>query len=250
MEDNKRQPEHKPGLKNSKAFWAVIYVLIAAMLLGGIYMVAREYIWIPGPYVPPPTPAPTIAATPVPTMAPSDTPLVTPSPTPYVQKIPTRIYFTAYERQADIFPVGITEDGAMDTLDSAKDSAWYQFGPSPGEPGNAILNGHVKWKGELGTFSILKEMKVGDEIVIEYDDGSFKYFEVTNLDTYLLDKIPSSVMDLSGESRTTLITCLGDYDRHLGTSRSRVVAVCKEKGAASVTAAPSTSTAPATIADE
>ncbi len=250
MEDNRRQPENKKGLKNSKAFWAVIYVLIAAMLLGGIYMVVREYIWIPGPYVPPPTPAPTIAATPAPTLAPSATPLPTPSPTPYVQKIPLRIYFTGYERQADILPVGVTEDNAMDTLDSAKDSAWYQFGPSPGEPGNALLNGHVKWKGELGTFSILKDMKVGDEVVIELDDGSFKYFDVTNLDTYLLDEIPPSVMDLGGESRVTLITCLGDYDSSIGTSRSRVVAVCKERGVASVTAAPGASTAPAAIADE
>ncbi len=250
MEDNRQQPEqHKKGLKQSKVFWAIIYVLIAALLLGGIYMVVREYIWIPGPYEAPPTPAPTVAATPAPTLAPSDTPLPTPSPTPYVQKIPVRIYFTGYERQADIYPVGVTEDNAMDTLDSAKDAAWYQYGPSPGEPGNALLNGHVKWKGELGTFSILKEMKVGDEIVIEYEDGSFKYFEVTNLDTYLLDEIPSSVMDLSGESRTTLITCLGDYDTSIGTSRSRVVAVCKEKGVASVTAAPSASAAPAAIAD-
>lgn len=249
MED-KRQPENgKKGLKNSKAFWAVIYVLIAAMLLGGIYMVVREYIWIPGPYVPPPTPAPTVAPTPAPTLAPSATPLPTPSPTPYVQKIPTRIYFTNYERQADIFPVGVDEDNRMGTLNSAKDSAWYQFGPSPGEPGNAILNGHVKWKGELGTFSILKEMKVGDEVVIEYDDSSFKYFDVTNLDTYLLDEIPASVMDLAGESRMTLITCLGDYDTSIGTSRSRVVAVCKERGVASVTAAPSASAAPSAIAD-
>ena len=249
MED-KRQPENgKKGLKNSKVFWAVIYVLIAAMLLGGIYMVVREYIWIPGPYVPPPTPVPTVAPTPAPTLAPSATPQPTPSPTPYVQKIPVRIYFTNYERQADIFPVGVDEENRMGTLNSAKDSAWYQFGPSPGEPGNAILNGHVKWKGELGTFSILKEMKVGDEVVIEFDDGSFKYFDVTNLDTYLLDEIPSSVMDLGGESRMTLITCLGDYDTSIGTSRSRVVAVCKERGVASVTAAPSVSAAPSAIAD-
>ncbi len=249
MNDNRQQTEeNKKGIKQSKLFWAIIYVLIAAMLLGGIYMVVREYVWIDNGYVAPPTPAPTVAATPAPSLAPSGTPLPTPSPTPYVKKIPVRIFFTGYKRQADVFPVGITEDGAMGTRDSAKDAAWGEYCPSPGEPGNAILNGHVKWEGELGTFSILKEMKVGDEVVIEFDDGSFKYFEVTDLDNYPYDNM-ASVMDLGGESRMTLITCLGDYDRSIGTSRSRVVAVCKEKGVASVTAAPSGSEAPAAIAD-
>ena len=36
-------------------------------------------------------------------------------------------------------------------------------------------------------------------------------------------------MDLEGESRMTLIIWKGDFDRKLGTSRSRVVVVFKEK---------------------
>lgn len=34
-------------------------------------------------------------------------------------------------------------------------------------------------------------------------------------------------MDLSGESRVTLITCYGDYDRTAGTSKQRCVVVCQ-----------------------
>ncbi len=230
-------------LLKSRAFWVVMYVLIAALLLGGIYMVAREYILFPSKYEAPPTPAPAEPPTPAPTLAPSATPAPTPEPTPYVKPIPLRIYFTAHKLQCDIYPVGVTEDNAMDTIDSAKDAAWYQYGPAPGEQGNALINGHVRWSGEKGTFSILKEMEVGEEVVIEFEDGTFKYFEAVSIDTYLLDEVPPEVMELDGESRMTLITCLGDYDTSIGTSRSRVVAVCKEKNAAAATAAPASTAA-------
>ena len=208
-----------------------LYILVSAIFLCGVYLILREYVLLPASYEAPPTPAPTVSAVPTPTRPPEATLEPSPSPTPYVKKIPVRIFYTAHKLQADIYPVGVTENNEMGVIDFAKDAAWYQNGPSPGEEGNALTNGHVRWKGEIGTFSILKESAVSDEVVIEFDDGSFKYFTIDTLNTYLLDEIPADVMDLKGEARMTLITCLGDYDRELGTSRSRVVAVCKEKTA-------------------
>ncbi len=231
--DKTENKEPKEGfinkLKKSRAFWALMYILTGTLFLGGIFMILREYVLLPTPYEPPPAPTATVLPAPTPTLAPSATPAPTPLPTPYIKKIPIRIYFTDLERKADIYPVGVAKDGSMDTLDSALDAAWYEFGPSPGEEGNALLNGHVRWKGSLGTFSILREMELKSEAVIEFDDGSFKYFEAVSHNVYLLDDIPPEVMDLEGESRLTLITCKGDFDRKLGTSRSRVVVVFKEK---------------------
>lgn len=231
MNENNDKP--KEGfinkLKKSRPFWALMYILTGALFLGGLFMILREYVLLPTPYEPPPAPAATLQPTAAPTLEPSATPAPTPVPTPYVKKIPVRIYFTEFERQADIYPVGVAKDGSMATLDSAFDAAWYEFGPSPGEDGNALLNGHVRWKGSLGTFSLLREMELESEAVIEFDDGTFKYFEAVKHDVYLLDDIPPEVMDLEGESRMTLITCKGDFDRKLGTSRSRVVVVFKEK---------------------
>ena len=70
-------------------------------------------------------------------------------------------------------------------------------------------------------------MAVGDEIAIEYEDGAVKYFYVVFVDFYPYDGVPNTVMDLSGESRVTLITCYGDYDRTAGTSKQRCVVVCQ-----------------------
>ncbi len=99
----------------------------------------------------------------------------------------------------------------------------------PGEEGNAILDGHVRWKGKEGYFAKLKEMEIGDEVFIQFADSSVKYFEIVKLETVLLAEFPAEALESGGEARMTLITCLGDYDRSLGTSRSRVIATCKEK---------------------
>ena len=36
-------------------------------------------------------------------------------------------------------------------------------------------------------------------------------------------------LDIGGEPRMTLITCLGDYNSAIGTSESRVVVICREQ---------------------
>ena len=49
---------------------------------------------------------------------------------------------------------------------------------------------------------------------------------MTSVTTYPHDGVPWSVMDTGGEPRLTLITCLGDFDSSIGSSKHRVIAVC------------------------
>ncbi len=212
---------------NKRWVRVALYMIIAALFLGGLLITVRQNVLFQTDYEAPPTPAPTVAPTPAPTVE----AVVTPSPTPYVKPVPTKIYFTDYEISAEVVPVGVT-DGAMETLDSAEDVAWLGSGVGPGEPGNALLNGHVTWKKKAGTFSILRDkLKAGDEIAFTYLDGSTRYFTVTTVETYLIDEFPPEYLDLDigGAPRVTMITCLGDWDQALGTSRSRVVAVAVPK---------------------
>ena len=39
--------------------------------------------------------------------------------------------------------VGLTADGAMGVPKDPSKAAWYSLGPRPGEPGNAVVAGHV-----------------------------------------------------------------------------------------------------------
>ncbi len=229
----------------SKPVRILLFVAIAALFLCGIIITIRQNVLLPGPYDPPtPEPATPAPATPTAGSSPSATPTAgsSPAPTPTIPPTlaplvdledPVKIYFNDADPQVacEIRPVGITPEGAMGAISSATIAGWYKDGVSPGEAGNALIDGHVRWKGKTGTFSILKDMVPGDEVAIEYADGTFQYFETVSVDIYLLEEVPPEVMELDfgGEPRITLISCLGDYDRSLGTSRSRVIVVCRRK---------------------
>lgn len=221
-------------------------LLLNRLLLGasvvlfalGVWLLVRQHVFIPDAYVAPATPAP--VATPAPTAAAA---AATPSPTPYVKKIPITLHFTEREISCPIEPVGIEDDvdkdgnpvldefgnpvKIMGTIDSEKVAAWLEEGPSPGEPGNAIINGHIRWKKVAGVFSVLKDMAPGEKLAVTYDDGSVMYFAVESMDIFTIDDWPSWVMEQSSDTRMTLITCHGEWNRSRGTSNERVVVVAK-----------------------
>ena len=246
MDENKlntpdTSPEEKPtgsgtpgqsGGKKSLRNLILNCVSIALVLFAAI-IVLRDNVYLPGQYEAPPTPAVT------------ETPVATPEPTPYVKKIPVMMYFTDREISFPVETVGIVpytdskgreikaEDGStvytMGTVDSEKVAAWLDASASPGEYGNAIFNGHVSWKQVAGVFSVLPKMEEGEEIIVEYDDGSTMAFAVTSVDIYDLDNVPPEVMAYdTGDFRMTLVTCYGEsWNSGLGTRNKRCVVVAK-----------------------
>ena len=195
--------------------------LVAAAVFACILTACKQ----PAPL---PEPTPTPVPTPVPTPSPTPAPTPTPEPTPYVKPIPIRLYFDAYGVVSDVYPVGV-QNGNIGTVNSADDSAWFEPYAAPGEPGNAIISGHNSWRKKKGTFATLKEMALGDIVVVEFNvpEHFFRFFEITAIDNYNVDVFPQEIIEKDGESRLTLITCLGDYDRSRGMSLTRVVATCK-----------------------
>lgn len=217
------------GHARTRTFWVLVYVTLCLVMFIGVALILREYVIVPGSYTPPdpmllsgPTPSPTLP------LLPNETPPPTPSPTPYVRRIPVRIYFDDHQLQAEIKPVGLVGN-TIDTVPSATIAGWFDEGAPPGDPGNSIVSGHVRWKGKRGTFAILHDMVPGEQVTIEFADGSVRYFEAVSKNTYAVADFPSYVTDLDGDTRLTLITCLGDYDQDAGMSLSRVVVECVEK---------------------
>ena len=124
----------------------------------------------------------------------------------------------------------------MGTLDTEKAAAWLENSSSPGEYGNAIFNGHVTWKKVAGVFSLLPKMEVGEEIIVEYDDGSTMRFLVDRVSIFGIYDEPADVMLFdTGDSRMTLITCYGEaWDSELGTREQRCVVVAKPANEADI----------------
>lgn len=231
----------KKKKKRLSALDIVLYCISGALLIGGIILIVRQYVLIPGHYEAPPTPTPAVTPTITPTPSsdldvttpePENTVELTPTPYEYTRSAPTRIYFLDAKVNVDVYPVGIIEEGEkkgqMDTIEDPDVAAWYEPGYAPGELGNAIINGHKSWKGKIGRFSVLWDMKTGQQVAVEREDGSVLYFMVVSVDFYPYDDYPESVMEMESDTaKLTLITCYGDFDRSAGTSEQRCVVVCE-----------------------
>ena len=226
--------DRKPGLLSRKWVRVVLYAVSALLFACGVFLLVRAHVLLPDPdFVMPETPAPTPSPTPTPTPAPDATPTPTPEPTPYVRPIPVRISFVEAKQSCEIFPGGVLENGQMEVIDRADAASWLENvsgspRPAPGEEGNAIIAGHKSKDGVAGTFKVLWDAKVGDAVVIDYEDGTQGWFFIHSINRYPYKEVPASVMSADAESpQLTLITCIGEWDSSGGTSSERIVAVCK-----------------------
>ena len=82
--------------------------------------------------------------------------------------------------------------------------------------------GHVIRIGEK-----VRSFQPGDQVIVKMQNGEYAYYIVESINQYHYQHVPWEVMQHDGESRLTLITCLGDFSSSAGTSMHRVVAVCR-----------------------
>lgn len=113
----------------------------------------------------------------------------------------------------------------MDVPGNVRDVAWYQYGPSPGQPGSAVLAAHVDLESQgAGVFFRLDELEAGDIVTVEYDDGSAHSFEVEARVRYEKTEIPLDVIFATdGPPVLTLITCGGGFNPSVRSYDSNVV---------------------------
>jgi sortase (surface protein transpeptidase) len=103
-------------------------------------------------------------------------------------------------------------------------AGWFTGGPKPGEPGPAVILGHVNGNGHPGIFAKLHELKPGDEIVISKTDGSKGKFVVRKVEQIAKNQFPTEAVygDTSGPE-LRLITCGGTFDKAARSYRDNVI---------------------------
>lgn len=139
---------------------------------------------------------------------------------------PTRLVIGGISVDAPIEPYGInSRTGQMAVPRNTRDVAWYEYGPSPGQPGSAVLAAHVDLASQgPGVFYRLRDLEPGEQIVVEYEDGSVGAFEVQARVTYDKDELPlETVFSREGNSVLTLITCGGGFSESAQSYDSNVV---------------------------
>lgn len=125
---------------------------------------------------------------------------------------------------AAVIDVGVESNGEME-IPGASQVGWYRFGPSPGEPGSAVLAAHIAFNGRDGVFRDLDAIEVGDVVEVTYDDETSQRFRVTEIAQYAKDELPvGRIFAKDGAPELTLITCGGDFNRSLRSYSDNVVA--------------------------
>lgn len=114
--------------------------------------------------------------------------------------------------------------GALGVPADPQRAGWYSQGPAPGDPGPAVIVGHVDSVEGPGVFARLRELERGAQIRIRRADGSLAVFRVTQTQEYAKRDFPTDVVYRgTGKASLRLITCGGEFDRRAGRYRSNVV---------------------------
>ncbi|HEV7655142.1 MAG TPA: class F sortase [Mycobacteriales bacterium] len=92
-------------------------------------------------------------------------------------------------------------------------AGWFKGGPRPGQPGPAVIIGHVDWDHSGAVFFRLREMKPGESVFVDRADGSTAEFTVTQVRQVSKSDFPTAdVYAPDLDSSLRLITCGGQFD--------------------------------------
>jgi LPXTG-site transpeptidase (sortase) family protein len=170
---------------------------------------------------------------------------------------PARLIIPSLEIDAPIEVVERDDQSIMAAPSSVEKVAWYNLGPRPGEPGNAVIAGHLDdVRGRPAVFWSLDELAAGDEIIVRYADKSEIHFEVLEVETYDADAAPMErIFGVDFNRDLNLITCDGEwnaqsklYDRRLVVYARRVEDDASRVSAESSVATKNLARAAATLA--
>jgi LPXTG-site transpeptidase (sortase) family protein len=131
------------------------------------------------------------------------------------RSLPTAIDVPAIEARSSLVPLGLNADKTVEVppVDQPLQAGWYEYGPTPGEIGPAVILGHIDGDHRKGIFWRLRELKAGDPVHIDRADGGRLTFTVTKVDQIAKKSFPTeAVYGNTDEPELRLITCGGAYD--------------------------------------
>jgi sortase A len=128
--------------------------------------------------------------------------------------LPVELQIPALRIDAPIWQVGEDDSGGMESPWSDTAVGWFAPGFVPGQPGNAVIAGHVDWVDHAAVFYFLKNLTPGDLVNVVMDDGSVLTFAVDEVDQYDDGDTPMDrIFGNADQPHLNLITCGGVFDR-------------------------------------
>jgi sortase (surface protein transpeptidase) len=130
---------------------------------------------------------------------------------------PTRIFIPSIGLSAPVVPLGLNPDRTLQVPRHFGDTGWFRGGPEPGEPGAAVIVGHVASRNGPAVFYRLREVRVGELITIRLQGGSNVRYVVNSMLRVRKSRFPTSrVYARTKQPTLRLITCAGKLNLTTG----------------------------------
>lgn len=143
------------------------------------------------------------------------------------RSVPTAVEIPKIGVSSNLVSLRLQGDGSLQVPTDFSTAGWYSSGAYPGEADvpPALIVGHVdNYKGPA-IFFRLKELGVGDRVLVPRADGTTATFVVYRTANYVKTAFPAqSVYAATGRPELRLITCTGQFDSNARSYLSNFVA--------------------------
>lgn len=129
--------------------------------------------------------------------------------------LPVRLSIPAIDAVSSLIPLGLNRDDSVQVppVSTPMQAGWFDGGAAPGEPGPAVLLGHVDGDRQAGIFFRLHELTPGAQVLITRADGSVVRFTVTKVVKVAKGDFPTqAVYGPTADPELRLVTCGGTFD--------------------------------------
>lgn len=133
---------------------------------------------------------------------------------PLGESKPVRLRIPKLSVDTSFVEVGVTETGEVEVPTGFTEVGWYQYGPTPGELGPAVVLGHVDSYRGPAVFFYLGQLVPGDLVEVVREDDSVAQFQVDKLERYEQGAFPTElVYNNLDHAGIRLVTCSGTYEK-------------------------------------
>jgi hypothetical protein len=137
---------------------------------------------------------------------------------------PVRLTVPAIGVETPLVPLGLEPDRTMQVPEDFGRAGWFAGGPAPGQPGPAVIAGHVDSRTGPAVFYRLRDLRPGDPIEVTRTDGTRLRFAVEATRSFPKTRFPTdAVFGPTPAAELRLVTCTGTFDRARGSYRDNLV---------------------------
>lgn len=138
--------------------------------------------------------------------------------------LPSGVRIPAIGVDSTLVTLGREPDGTVEVPADWQRPGWFSEGARPGQPGPAVILGHVDSRAGPAVFYRLHELGPGDEIVVDRAGGSIVAFTVDRVERHDKDDFPTrAVYYPTLEPTLRLVTCGGVLDTQARSYQDNVI---------------------------